>query len=125
MHDDGVILHHALLWRIVRDDGWQKECRGAWDKLAKGDYDWAHIAMHLWPERVAPKCRTDRSLAIAHGLEDTFWVEVGGKWRARESTDAALAAAIAAHTSPAIQSALRALQDAPAPGRGGRGRRGG
>lgn len=73
---------------------------------------------------MAPKCRTDRSLAIAHGLEDTFWVEVGGKWRARESTDAALAAAISARTSPAIQSALRTLQDAPAPGRRGRGRRG-
>ena len=40
-----------------------------------GKYDWAHIAMHLWPERVVPKCATDRSLAIAHGLEDVFWVE--------------------------------------------------
>lgn len=85
--DDGVILHYALLWRVVRDAAWQKECRSAWDKLAKGDYDWAHVAMHLWPERVAPKCRSDRSLAIAHGLEDTFWVEVGGKWRARLSID--------------------------------------
>lgn len=46
-------------------------------------------------------------------------MEVGGKWRPREATDAVLAAAIAARTSPAIQSALRALQDAPAPGRAG------
>jgi hypothetical protein len=26
--------------------------------------------MRLWPERVVPKCAKDRSLAIAHGLED-------------------------------------------------------
>jgi hypothetical protein len=39
--------------------------------------------MHLWPERVVPKCMTDRSLAIAHGLEDVFWVEdFNQRWRA-------------------------------------------
>jgi hypothetical protein len=123
VHDDGVILHFALLWRVVRDAAWQKECRAAWDKLAKGDYDWAHVAMHLWPERVAPKCRTDRSLAIAHGLEDTFWVEVAGKWQARPNTDVVLAAAIAERSSPAVKAALRALESAPVPSRGGRGRR--
>jgi hypothetical protein len=30
--------------------------------------------MHLWPERVIPKCVEDRSLAVAHGLESLFWV---------------------------------------------------
>jgi hypothetical protein len=122
--DDGVILHFALLWRVVRDAAWQKECRAAWEKLTKGDYDWAHIAMHLWPERVAPKCRIDRSLAIAHGLEDAFWVEVAGKWQARADTDAPLAAAIAERSSPAVKAALRSLESAPAPSRGGRVRRG-
>ena len=34
------------------------------------DYDWAHLAYSLWPDRVREKCKTDRSLAIAHGLED-------------------------------------------------------
>jgi hypothetical protein len=29
-----------------------------------GKYDWSHVAMHLFPERVVPKCATDRSLAI-------------------------------------------------------------
>jgi hypothetical protein len=24
-----------------------------------------NLAMHLWPERVVPRCATDRSLAIA------------------------------------------------------------
>ena len=42
--------------------------------------------MYLWPERVVPKCVSDRSLAIAHGLEDVFWVEAGdGKWKPRET----------------------------------------
>ena len=45
------------------------------DKLAAGKYDWAHVAMQLWPERVVSKCATDRSLAIAHGLEAVFWEE--------------------------------------------------
>ena len=38
--------------------------------------------MHLWPERVVPKCADDRSLAIAHGLENAFWEEDDdGKWQ--------------------------------------------
>ena len=38
----------------------------------KGDYDWAHLAMGYWPDRVREKCKTDKSLAIAHGLEDSL-----------------------------------------------------
>ena len=41
------------------------------------------MGLRFWPERVVPKCAKDRSLAIAHGLEDVFWVEDDdGKWRA-------------------------------------------
>jgi len=43
-----------------------------WTKLEKGDIDWAHQAMNYWPERVREKCKTDKSLAIAHGLEDLY-----------------------------------------------------
>ena len=40
--------------------------------------------MHLWPERVVPKCVTDRSFAIAHGLEDLFWVgDYAQRWHPR------------------------------------------
>jgi hypothetical protein len=46
--------------------------KDTWTKLEKGDYDWAHLAMAYWPERVREKCRTDKSLAIAHGLEDLY-----------------------------------------------------
>ncbi len=41
-------------------------------KLEKGDYDWAHLAMAYWPNRVREKCKTDKSLAIAHGLEALY-----------------------------------------------------
>ena len=68
----------APLWRLVpQHKPWQKELKSKWDELVAGKYDWAHLAMHLWPERVVPKCATDRSLAIAHGLEDVFWTEDG------------------------------------------------
>lgn len=136
VHDDGVVLHAALLWRVFRDAGWQKECREKWEGLVAGKYDWAHIAMHLWPERVVPKCGLpestrdpkrpppDRSLAIAHGLEDRFWVEIAGKWRLRDGTAATVDEEIASRTSAAVKKALRAMQEAPAPVRGRKGRKG-
>jgi hypothetical protein len=43
--------------------------KACWEELAGGDYDWAHLAYSIWPDRVRAKCKTDRSLAIAHGLE--------------------------------------------------------
>jgi hypothetical protein len=79
--NDGVIINYAPLWRLVKLRSWQTECKDCWDKLVAADYDWAHLAMHLWPERVVPKCANDRSLAIAHELEDMLWVEDNGKWR--------------------------------------------
>ena len=45
-------------------------------KLEEGEYDWAHLAASMWPDRVLRKCHQDRSLAIAHGVEDLFWQEV-------------------------------------------------
>jgi hypothetical protein len=43
-----------------------------WEKLEKADYDWAHLAMIYWPDRVREKCRTDKSLAITHEVEDLY-----------------------------------------------------
>ena len=78
-------LTMAPLWRLVpHHKAWQKELKSKWDELAAGKYDWAHIAMHLWPERVVLKCLTDRSVAIAHDLADVFWMEgADGKWKPR------------------------------------------
>lgn len=115
--DDGVLLNFAPLWRLVPQlSSWQAECRGAWDKLASGDYDWAHLAMHLWPERVVPKCQDDRSLAIAHGLEDRFWFEdADGTWRQRDVAEATVQQLIAERTSTTVKAALQDLLAAPAP----------
>ena len=66
--DDGVMIPASPLWRLFRHAPWQKELRSCWEKLEDGDFDWAHLAYAIWPDRVEKKCRKDRSLAIAHGL---------------------------------------------------------
>jgi hypothetical protein len=115
--DDGVIVNFAPLWRLVpHHKPWQKECRECWDKLCAGDYDWAHLAMHLWPERVVPKCATDRSLAIAHDLEEAFWEELDGKWKARGTPTRDVDAIVRERTSPAVKTALQSLLTAPTQG---------
>ncbi|MEZ6195370.1 MAG: hypothetical protein R3F20_06555, partial [Planctomycetota bacterium] len=115
--DDGVILNFAPLWRLVpRSRSWQGECKKAWDKLVAGDYDWAHLAMHLWPERVVPKCIDDRSLAIAHGLEDVFWHEDdSGTWRKSRVDDATVQKLIQERTSTTVKAALKDLLSAATP----------
>jgi hypothetical protein len=114
--NDGVIINHAILWRITPYTPWQKKCKECWDKLVKGDYDWAHLAFHLWPERVIPNCTTDRSLAIAHGLEDRLWQETNnGNWLPRQLSEADLQALIAEHSNPAVKSALERFLAAPPP----------
>ncbi|WP_408890107.1 hypothetical protein ACJ2CR_02560 [Myxococcus faecalis] len=125
--DDGVIINFAPLWRLVpQNKSWQKELKSTWDALCEGKYDWAHLAMHLWPERVVPKCAKDRSLAIAHGLEDVFWVEgTDGRWTARKTPTRSVDELVRERTSPAVKSALKSLLEAPtAAGKSG-GRRGG
>lgn len=134
--NDGVIINHAPLWRLAALPKWREDCRATWDELARGDYDWAHLAFYLWPERVIPKCATDRSLAIAHGLEDTFWEitpedelpkKQQGKgtivWRSKKVSSADLETLITTHTSPAIKAALEELAKAPVAGGGKKGRK--
>ena len=64
--DDGVLLNAAPLHDLL--PSWP-ETRAAWKELEAGKYDWAHQAMRHWPDRVTEACRTNRSFAIAHGLE--------------------------------------------------------
>ena len=71
-HDDGVQITAAPLWPLFRHKPWQKVLKDSWAKLEKGDYDWAHLAMAYWPDRVREKCKTDKSLAIAHDLEHLY-----------------------------------------------------
>ncbi|MHB1308129.1 MAG: BREX-1 system adenine-specific DNA-methyltransferase PglX [Limisphaerales bacterium] len=68
--NDGVLITASPLWKLFRLPKWQKDLKACWAELEKGDYDWAHLAYTIWPDRVREKCKTDRSLAIAHGLEE-------------------------------------------------------
>jgi hypothetical protein len=115
--NDGVIINFAPLWRLVpQNKAWQKECKQVWDKLADGEYDWAHLAMHLWPERVVPKCAKDRSLAIAHGLDEVFWQEdEKGKAKPTPVSGETVKALVQERTSPTVKAALEDLLKAPAP----------
>jgi hypothetical protein len=108
---DGVAINSAPLWRLVpQHRGWQKECRACWGRLVGGDLDWAHLAMHLWPERVVPKCARDRSLAVAHGLEEEFWAEgADGKWASRQIDGASVERLIRERSSAAVKAALADL----------------
>jgi len=70
--NDGVQITAAPLWKLFQYKPWQKKLKQTWEKLEKGEYDWAHLAHSIWPERVREKCKTDKSLAIAHDLEDLY-----------------------------------------------------
>ncbi|WP_313642360.1 type II restriction endonuclease subunit M [Stenotrophomonas sp.] len=82
-HDDGVQISAAPLWPLFRHKPWQKVLKDTWAKMEKGDYDWAHLAMNYWPERVREKCKTDKSLAIAHHLESLYEEPVSAPKNAR------------------------------------------
>jgi hypothetical protein len=85
--DDGVLLNMAPLWELI--PSWQTEPKKAWEELEKGEYDWAHQAMDYWPDRVREKCKTNRSYAIAHGIEadeESSEVEVKPEAGSRKQT---------------------------------------
>lgn len=74
--NDGVQITAAPLWKLFQHTAWQKKLKETWENLEEGEYDWAHLAASIWPDRVLRKCHQDRSLAIAHDVEDLFWQEV-------------------------------------------------
>jgi hypothetical protein len=116
--DDGVVVNAAPFYRLMPNRDARTRAETTWQELCNGELEWAHVAMRLWPERVIPKCAADRSLAIAHGLEDVFWVQNDdGKWRARETPLRSIEDLVRERTSPAVKDALKHLCDAPsAPG---------
>lgn len=99
--NDGVQITAAPLWKLFQHRQWQKRLKETWEKLEAGEYDWAHLALSIWPDRVVRASHADRSYAIAHDLEDQLWQEVevqkktrGGKiktsteWQPRDLTEA-------------------------------------
>lgn len=107
--NDGIVIVLSPLWRLfAHHRAWSKELKDRWGKLAKGEYDWAQLAMHIWPERVIPKCAADRSLAIAHDLENTFWAQDAtnaDKWHPRRLPTTPIDQLIAERTNPTIDAA--------------------
>ena len=79
--NDGVEITAAPLYALFGNRKWRDRLEGTWGKLQEEEYDWAHLAMSIWPSRVIPKCVEDRSLAIAHDIEKLFWVEEDESWR--------------------------------------------
>jgi hypothetical protein len=73
--NDGVIITASPLHKLFRLPKWQKDLKTCWDELAKGEYDWAHLAHTIWPQRVEKACAKDRSIAIAHDLEHLCKIE--------------------------------------------------
>lgn len=70
--DDGVLITAAPLWRLFRHKPWQKDLMVCWEALEKGKYDWSRLAYAIWPDRVREVCQADKSIAIAHRLEELY-----------------------------------------------------
>ena len=73
---DGIEITAAPLWRLFQHRTWQNKLKQTWEKLEEGGADWSHLACSVWPVRVLRKCYQDRSLAIAHDVEDDLWHEI-------------------------------------------------
>ena len=109
LNDGTVIVLAPLSPLFAHHKPWMRELKKHWNKLAAGDYDWAQLAIHLWPERVIPKCADDRSLAIAHNLEDTFWQpdpDNPNKWTKRDTPTTPIHQLTTTHHSPTTKTAL-------------------
>ena len=68
-HDDGVPVTAAPLQHLAASRLWRTECEKNMEILEKGDYDWSHLAMSMYPARVAQKAKKDWCMALTHGLE--------------------------------------------------------
>ena len=74
--NDGVQITASPLWKLFRLPKWRNDLEECWKELEGSEYDWAHLAYSIWPERVREACKRDRSIAIAHELESLCEVAV-------------------------------------------------
>jgi len=77
--NDGVLITASPLWKLFRLPKWQRDLKAYWEALEGEEYEWAHLAYTIWPDRVKKVCKKDRSIAIAHGLEDLCEVKAPEK----------------------------------------------
>ena len=85
--------------------------------------------MHLWPERVVPKCAEDASLAVAHGLDEIFWRKDERERLVKKTAppggwQPVIDELVSERTSQAVKSALESLLNAATPAASSGGRRG-
>lgn len=85
--NDGVQITAAPLWKLCPHRPWRAKLKKTWEELEAGRYDWSGLALAVWPERVVRAAREDRSIAVAHDLEDSLWEEVPVVRRGRSSTE--------------------------------------
>lgn len=85
--NDGVIITVAPLHKLFRLRKWATDTAAVWKKLEAGEYDWSHMAFNIWTSRVKKKCETDRSIAIAHGLEHLCKVEAKKAGKAKKKRE--------------------------------------
>ncbi len=45
--DDGVIINAAPLHKLFRHRTWARDTSAVWEKLERGEYDWAHLAYQV------------------------------------------------------------------------------
>ncbi len=84
--NDGVLITACPLAKYFRHAGFRSKLEACWLDLARGDFDWAHLAMSMWPDRVVEVCKKDRSIAIAHGKEELCPAEPPKATRGRKKT---------------------------------------
>lgn len=70
--NDGVVITLCPLWKLFTHTKWKNTLKDTFQKLEKGVYDWSHLALSIWTERVKEKCKKDKSIAIAHDLENLY-----------------------------------------------------
>ena len=68
-HDDGVPVTSCPLVNLISHRAWKAECQSNLEELNKGNYDWSHLAMSMYPARVTQKAKKDWCMALTHGLE--------------------------------------------------------
>jgi hypothetical protein len=68
-HDDGVPVTSCPLVNLIFHRAWKAECQSNLEELNKGNYDWSHLAMSMYPARVTQKAKKDWCMALTHGLE--------------------------------------------------------
>jgi hypothetical protein len=84
--NDGVLITACPLAKYFRHAGFRSKLEACWIGLARGDFDWAHLAMSMWPERALQACKKNRSIAIAHGKEELCPAESPKATRGRKKT---------------------------------------